>query len=138
MWHKFLRAHAHLRDTLEAELEAERGIQISWYEVLLYLAWSGDGRMRLQELAGHVLYSRSGLTRLVDRMEKAGLVERVPCPDDRRGTFAAITPEGRRVFRRAAPVHMRGIEQHFLGHLSADDISALGSILDRLLEPSGR
>src|SRR5712691_5660891 len=93
-------------------------VSTRWYEVLLHLNRSPEGRMRMQDLADLALQSRSGLTRVVDRMEAAGLVSREVCPSDRRGILAVITPEGRRSFRRAALLHVRGIERHFGRHLS--------------------
>src|SRR5437763_1054664 len=81
-WRAFLTAHAVLTERLEAELQAERGLQLTWYDVLFQLSLTSGGERRMQELAGAVLLSKSGLTRLVARMEQAGLVERRACPTD--------------------------------------------------------
>ena len=85
-------------------------------------------------LATQVLYSRSGLTRLVDRMVTAGLVEREPCEEDKRGTWAVLTPPGLRAFRRAAPTHVRGIDEHFVSKLSDEEIAIISSAMRRLAD----
>jgi DNA-binding MarR family transcriptional regulator len=134
LWEHLMRAHAGIVERLEAEMEAFSGLSLRWYEVLLHLTRAPEGRMRMQDLADLALQSKSGLTRVVDRMEAAGLVSREVCPSDRRGILAVITPEGRKRFRRTAPLHVRGIERHFGRHLSGSDPEALRSLLDRLLE----
>ena len=131
---RFLRAHQQVSDDLNRNLLDERRLSLSWYDVLLQLSESEDGRLRLQDLAERVLYSRSGLTRLIDRMEKAGFVSREPCPDDRRGTYAVLTPEGKRTLRRAAPAHLRAIEQYFFSKLSDAEIAVLGTAMGKVLE----
>src|SRR5215510_8622109 len=94
VWREFLEAHAQVVGALEAELDAERDLPLAWYDVLVALSEAPEHRLRMQDLADRVLFSRSGLTRLVDRMVAAGYVERVRCDDDRRGTFAALTTAG--------------------------------------------
>jgi DNA-binding MarR family transcriptional regulator len=91
----------------------------------------------MQELAGAVVLSRSGLTRLVDSLEKASFVERTECPSDRRGTFAAITPAGRAALAEAQPVHGRGIAEHFAAHVTPDELAVLGPVFKRLLAAQG-
>ena len=110
-----------------------RGLPLSWYEVLLWLNQAPDGRMRMGELAGSLLLTPSGVTRLVDRMEADGLVQRQQCPSDRRGWNAVITPAGRARLRSAAPVHMRGIERHFGRHLSDQEADLIADVLGRVL-----
>ena len=100
--------------------------------MLVNLAAATDGRLRMRDLADEVMLSRSGLTRLVDRMAAAGLVSRRPDPDDRRGTLACLTNEGTQTLRRAAPVHLRGIEEHFARHLSEREVEVLRSALQRV------
>jgi DNA-binding MarR family transcriptional regulator len=134
LWERLIRAHAGIVERLEEEMQAENGLSLRWYEVLLHLSRAPEGRMRMQDLAEMALQSKSGLTRVVDRMEAAGLVAREVCPSDRRGILAVITPEGKRRFRRAAALHVRGIERHFGRHLASTDAAALRSLLDRLLE----
>ena len=125
VWRGFLRTHARLVDVLGAELEQACDLPLTWYDVLVNLAHSPDGALRMNELAGAVLLSRSGLTRLVDRMQAAGYVERRACPSDRRGALAVLTPAGRDRLRAASPVHLKGITEHFLDKLDADDLAAL-------------
>ena len=129
-WRAFLRAHAALQGTLGRELAA-RGMPIAFYDVLTQLAETG-GRLRMSELADAVLLSRSGLTRLIDRMERAGFVKRERCADDRRGAFAAITPAGRRALRRTGPVHARGVSEHFARHLTREEANTLTGALERV------
>jgi DNA-binding MarR family transcriptional regulator len=131
-WRALLEAHAAITDLLERELEQERGLPLSKFEVLLKLAEAPEGRMRMLELAQSVLLSKSGLSRLVDRMEAAGLVRRERCPSDRRGAYAVLTDEGRRVLRRAAPVHLRGIQEHFAGKLDDHEVRVLADALGRV------
>lgn len=133
VWQAFLKAHSALAATLDRELEAEQGMPLGWYGALLNLSQAPGGRMRMQELAGLVMLSCSGLTRLSDRMEAAGLVRREACPEDRRGTFVVITPKGRRSFNRAAAVHLRGIQEHFARHLSDQEAAALASALCKIV-----
>ncbi len=132
VWRSFLKSHAGLAATLARELEEERGLPLAWYGVLLSLSEALEGRMRLQELAGAVFLSFSGLTRLLDRIEAAGLVTRQPCPEDRRGLYAEITPAGRRAFRRAAAVHLRGIQEHFARHITDEEAAVLESALGKV------
>jgi DNA-binding MarR family transcriptional regulator len=133
-WKGFLRAHAALVATLEDELQRERGLSLTDYEVLLFLSRAPEGAMRMQELAHSVLLSKSGVTRLVDRLERKGFVMRGACPGDRRGTMAVITPEGRREFEAAAPVHLSGVERHFAAHLEDDEVEVLRAALTRLID----
>jgi DNA-binding MarR family transcriptional regulator len=132
-WRLFLQAHKELTDVLAAELEAARDLPLSWYDVLIQLSHEPRGRMRMQDLARRILLSKSGLTRLFDRMQEAGLVERQSCPEDRRGTHAALTPAGRRTLQRAMPVHRRGIGQHFSSHLTEAETAALSSAFEKML-----
>ena len=132
-WRAFLDTHATVIGVLERELDEELGLPIGWYDVLTNLNDEPEGRIRMQDLAESVMLSRSGLTRLVDRMEQGGLVTREMCPIDRRGTYAVITPEGIAALQRAAPTHIRGVQQHFLQHLDAADLRALRRVLEKVL-----
>jgi DNA-binding MarR family transcriptional regulator len=131
-WRGMLRAHAELTRTLDAELVREHDLPLSSYEVLLYLADSGEGRMRMSELADSVLLSRSGLARLVDRLERQGLLRRERCESDARGFFAEITPEGRRAFDAARTTHLEGVRKLFLSRFSRDELRALGRLWQKL------
>jgi DNA-binding MarR family transcriptional regulator len=133
VWRTFLEAHARIVDQLEHELSDERELSLAWYDVLFQLSEAG-GRLRMQELAARLLIPRSSLTRQIDRMEAGGLVEREPSDEDGRGTVAALTSEGRSTLRRAAPVHLRGIEAHFASKLDGRDVAALKRALAKLTE----
>ena len=133
-WRAFIEAHARLTNTLEGELRGQAGMPLQWYDVLVQLSETQDGRRRMQELARRVLFSRSGLSRLIDRMQAAGLVTREGDPRDGRGTYACLTGEGRMALRRAAPVHLRGIETHFLDHLDDRDCETMTSAFQRMLD----
>jgi len=132
-----LRAHAALAKALDAHLEATHGLQLSSYEVLMYLADAEDERMRMCDLASSILLSRSGLTRLVDRLQREGLLERVACDDDARGAFAKLTPAGREKLRAARATHLDGVRAMFLDLFSAEELEALGGAWDRVLERTG-
>lgn len=131
VWRSFLTAHHSITRELERELRLERSLPLNWYEVLLVLQ-EAKGRLRMHELAERMVVNKSSLTRLIDRMEQEGLVARESCPDDGRGWFAVITPDGRDLLRRAAPTHLRGIQEHFARHLSDADVAALARALAKL------
>lgn len=132
-WREFLRSHAVVTAALSRELEEAHGLPLAQYDVLVQLDEAPRGRLRMQELASRVLFSRSGLTRLVDRMVGEGLVERERCEDDRRGTNAVLTSAGRKRLRDASGVHLRGIREHFSRHLSAADVRGLRAGLGNVL-----
>ena len=131
-WRGLLRVHSHMTKALDAQLIAEHGISLSSYEVLLFLADAPDGRLRMSELADGVLLSRSGLTRLVDRMERDGLLRRERCEDDARGFNALITAEGRDLFRSARRTHLDGVRELFLSRLSADELRTLARLWEKV------
>ena len=131
-WRGLLRVHAGMTKSLDAELMREHRLPLSSYEVLLYLADSPEGRLRMSELADSVLLSRSGLTRLVDRMERDGLLRRQRCEEDQRGWFAEITDEGRELFERARVTHLDGVRQRFLNHLTSDEQRTLAALWEKL------
>jgi DNA-binding MarR family transcriptional regulator len=132
VWRSFLRAHATVTRALEAELMAERKLPLGWYDVLVQLVEVPSRRLRMTELAGRVLLSRSGVTRLVDRMVKAGLVRRTPCEDDLRGMYAEMTDEGFQALRSASPVHLRGIAAHMTSLLEPAELAALGAAMEKI------
>jgi DNA-binding MarR family transcriptional regulator len=131
-WRGFLRAHADVVRGLDDELQAEHGLPLTSYEVLLYLVEAPARRLRMSELASSLLLSQSGVTRLVDRLERGGLVRRERCDSDGRGFFAVLTPAGLARFRAARPTHLAGIRSRFLDRLSDDDQRALRSAWERL------
>jgi DNA-binding MarR family transcriptional regulator len=131
-WRGMLRAHSELVRELDAELAREHDMPLSSYEVLLFLNDSAEGRMRMSELADSVLLSRSGLTRLVDRLERQGLLRRERCESDARGFFAEITPEGRDAFGAARRTHLDGVRRLFLSRFSRDELRTLGGLWQKL------
>jgi DNA-binding MarR family transcriptional regulator len=133
VWRRFLEAHALVVGALEVELDEARGLPLAWYDVLVSLQEAPGHRLRMQDLAARVLFSRSGLTRLVDRMVRAGYVGREPCEDDRRGTYAVLLPAGARCLRDASGVHLRGVRDHFTRHLDDADVVALDVALGKVV-----
>jgi DNA-binding MarR family transcriptional regulator len=131
-WRGFLEAYRRVIDVLETELRAETGMPLAWYDVLVHLSEAEHGALRMRRLADAILLSRSGLTRLVDRMEAAGLVERRACAGDARGIEAVLTPAGFQRLRETAPVHLRGVHEHFSGQLDAAEKAVLAAALPRL------
>jgi DNA-binding MarR family transcriptional regulator len=132
-WRGMLRVHATLTKALDAELEASHGLPLSSYEVLLHLDDAEGHRMRMSDLAATVILSRSGLTRLVDRLEREGLIARESCPSDARGSFAALTPAGRRKLAAARATHLAGVRSMFLDHFGDEELELLGAAWERLL-----
>lgn len=135
-WRLFLAAHAAVTRRLESELQDERDLPLSWYDVLVQLHEAG-GRRRMHELADSLLISRSATTRFVERLERAGLVSRCPAPSDRRGTLVELTPHGKATLRAAAPIHLRGIAHHFADVLTREEAGVLGRMLEKLVRAAG-
>ncbi len=136
-WRAFLYAHAAVMRELEAQLVAERGMTLAEYDALVQLAGAPGARLRMSELAERVLLSRSGVTRLVDRLEKQGLVRREHCGSDARGAFAALTPSGVHHLREAMPVHLRGIDRVFGDVIGDDDASAVQRVMAAVAGAAG-
>jgi DNA-binding MarR family transcriptional regulator len=134
VWRTFLRAHAKLIRTLEADLGEAREIPLASYDVLVQLAEAPGHRLRMTELADRVLLSRSGLTRLIDRLERDGLVRREPVVDDARGMFAVLTPAGTDRLRAATQVHLPGVGSHFVRRFNRAELARLGQLLGRLAD----
>lgn len=133
-WSTFLRAHARVTRALERELHDEQRMALADYDVLVQLATSEHRRLRMGELADRLLLSRSGITRLVDRLERDGYVERATCEADRRGQWAQLTERGHARLREATPVHLRGVAEHFLDRIPADQLRDLQGTLARILD----
>lgn len=131
-WRALLGTYIAVRERLSEELETERGMPLTWYELLLRLYHAPDRRLRMQDLASGAFLSKSGLTQAVTAMEEAGLVAREPVPGDRRGAYATITAAGCRAFRRAAPVHLRGLQEHFGAHLTPEEARQIVRGLNRV------
>jgi DNA-binding MarR family transcriptional regulator len=137
-WRGFLRVHAALTKQLDAELSAVHGLPLRSYEVLLHLTDAPEGRMRMSELAETVLLSRSGLTRLVDRLQREGLVCRESCPSDARGSNAIVTGAGHERLRTARATHLEGVRERFLDRFSAAEQRTLAGYWERLAPGAAR
>jgi DNA-binding MarR family transcriptional regulator len=132
-WRAMLTAHARVVAAIEADLAAAGALPLTEYDVLVEL-WEAPGnRLRLSELAAAVLLSRSGVTRLVDRLETAGLLRREPDPADRRGAYAAITRAGRAAMLRAWPTYRDGIDRYFGASLDDGSAGAVAEALERVV-----
>jgi DNA-binding MarR family transcriptional regulator len=131
VWRAFLTAHATITQILERDLEGERELALSWYDVMLCLNEAG-GRLRMAELAERLVINKSSLSRLCDRLEDAKLVRRETVPEDARGVYAVLTSQGRDTLRRAAPTHLRSVYDHFAAHLTDTDVAALQRIFAKL------
>ncbi|MEN3279817.1 MAG: hypothetical protein V7607_957 [Solirubrobacteraceae bacterium] len=127
-WRGFLRTHARLLRHLDRRLTEEQGLPTSSYEVLLRLAEAPSASMRMKDIADSLLLSRSGLSRVVDELERKGFVKRRPCPTDARGTEAVITRSGRGAFRKAQGSHLRSVRAEFLDKLSREQLRQLAEV----------
>jgi DNA-binding MarR family transcriptional regulator len=132
-WRGMLQVHASVTRRLDAQMHAEHGLSVSAYEVLMFLADADGQRLRMAEIADRILLSRSGLTRLVDRLVAQGLVVRNACADDGRGSFAELTVAGGEKLAAARRTHLEGVREFFLGRLTDEDQRALGDAWDRVL-----
>lgn len=132
-WRNFITAHARLIDVINQDLVAAGCVSLHWYDVLVELAEAPEHRLRMADLANKVVLSRSGLTRLVDKLETAGLLKRQSTPNDGRGAFAVLTAEGLAAMREAWPVYARSIQTHFAQYLSDDEANIYRNSLDRML-----
>ncbi len=132
-WRTFITLHATVVELIDRTLVAEGQLPLHWYDVLIELAEAPQRRLRLHELARSVVLSRSGLTRLVDRIEAAGLLRREPDPADRRGSFAVLTAEGQAALRATWPVYAGAIQKHFAQHLSDDEVRIITEAFGRAL-----
>jgi DNA-binding MarR family transcriptional regulator len=131
-WRGLLRVHSALVKAFDAELLAEYDLPLTSYEVLINLQAAPGHRRRMAELADGVLLSRSGMTRLVDRLERDGLLERDACVSDGRGTFAVLTPKGEELLSRARRTHLDGVRDRFLQHFSEDELEQLARMWNRV------
>jgi DNA-binding MarR family transcriptional regulator len=132
IWAGFLQTHATLARELEADLRAAHGLPLTDFEILLWLVNGPCERMRMAALADAVLLSPSGLSRAVERLETRGLVQRIPCTEDRRGSYAALTESGIDLVCVAGATHAAGIRRHFLDQLTPAETRLLAAIWVRL------
>src|SRR4051812_12937065 len=135
-WRGFLRTYSTLVRDLDDELTRRHGLPISSYDVLVQLDEAPDGRLRMSALADAVLLSRSGLSRLVTRLEGQGLIERLECGTDARGSFAAITDKGRQRLNEARVTHRAGVRARFFDHLGERELRQLAKVWSRVLDES--
>ena len=131
-WRGLLRAHACLARRLDAELERAHGLPMTSYEVLQHLGDASAGRMRMCDLAERAQLSRSGLTRLVDRLQREELLERCSCEYDARGSYACLTETGRERLTEARGTHLAVIREHFLARFSEQELSLLADMWERI------
>jgi len=132
-WRGLLRVHTALVRELDAELDAAHGLPLTSYDVLIYLRSAPGKRLRMAELADSVLLSRSGVTRLVDRLVREGLIVRDTCESDGRGSFAVLTEKGEELLARARPTHLAGVRERFLSHFGEDELETLRRFWERVL-----
>jgi DNA-binding MarR family transcriptional regulator len=131
-WRAFITTHAHLIERIDRALTAGQQLPLRWYDVLIELYQASGQGLRMHELADRVVLSRSGLTRLVDNLEAAGLLARHACQTDRRGTYITVTDRGKGALRKAWPVYAKGIADHFARHLSEAEARTLADALTRV------
>jgi DNA-binding MarR family transcriptional regulator len=133
LWRLFLTAQVKLRDRIESKLDQAGLPSLEWYDVLYTLKEAPEQRLRLSELAEKVLLTRSNLTRLVDRLENAGLLQRVSCPSDRRGTFAVLTESGFAMQEQMWSIYAEGIVEYFASQINDEEVEVLQQVLQRML-----
>jgi DNA-binding MarR family transcriptional regulator len=136
-WRALLRAHACLAKRLDAELEQAHRLPMTSYEVLHHLEGSNRGRMRMCDLAEQAQLSRSGLTRLVDRLEGEGLLERCSCEHDARGSYACLTESGRERLEEARGTHLAVVREHFFSRFSEGELGELADMWERIAPCNG-
>ena len=133
-WEAFVFAHASVIGRIERDLAAAKLTPFAWYDVLAALSEAPDQRLRLHELASEVVLSRSGLTRLLDRIERAGLISREPCSTDRRGSFAVLTRDGQDALNKTWPTYAERIARYFANHLDDEEKRVIATALRRVRE----
>jgi DNA-binding MarR family transcriptional regulator len=136
-WRAFLLAHARVVRRLDEELRAEHDLTIGEYDALLTIAQAPERRIRMRHLADEVILSKSGVTRLIDRLVDDGLVERSACLSDARGAEAVLTDRGMARLRAASKTHLRGIDEHFLTVLDATELSAIERTMSSIAAHAG-
>src|SRR5437588_1292601 len=131
-WRSFLKSHASILRALDAELVAEHGLTTRDYEVLLYLAQAPERKLPMSSLASQTMLTRSGITRLIDGLVGAALIERVACVEDARVSYARLTDAGYEKVRRAGVTHAAGIRRLFLANFNGQEVEQLAELLGRL------
>jgi DNA-binding MarR family transcriptional regulator len=136
-WVSFIRSHAALVRELNAQLVAEHGLTINDYEVLLHLSQAENRSLRRVDLSQQVLLTASGITRLLDGLERAGWVEKARCDSDARVTYAVLTDSGYQKLREAGGFHVEGVRRVFAAHYTEDELASLAALLGRLADGQG-
>ena len=131
-WSRFLKAHSAISRRLERDLATEHGLTLSDYDVLVQVAHAPERRLRPVEIARAVVLTRSGITRLVQGLERAGFVERIDCPDDARGFLVSLTPAGLELVRSARETHLEGVAELFSDRYTDEELETLSALLERL------
>src|SRR6187551_364567 len=137
-WGALLKVHAALVPRLDRELQETHGLPLTWYDVLLELNAVPERRLTMGQLGSVASVSRTRVSRVVDELHRAGLVAREPNPDDGRSAFAALTPQGRAMLRKAAPTYVAGVQREFADHLTAREAEVLTGALRKVLAAGGR
>ena len=132
VWRAWLESHARLQSRLARRLATESGLSLPDYEVLVLLSEEPEGRLRMAAVAERLQWDRSRLSHHIRRMETRGLVARTECPEDGRGSFVGVTPDGRRAIEEAAPGHVRAVREYFLDPIGSDGLEALAGTLPKL------
>jgi DNA-binding MarR family transcriptional regulator len=136
-WRAFLQAHARITRRLDEELRAEHDLSLAEYDALLTIADAPGRRIRMRQLADRVILSKSGVTRLIDRLVLDGLVQRDACLSDARGAEAVLTTAGLDRLRRASRTHLRGIDEHFIGVVDEADLPVIQRSMRAVAERAG-
>ncbi|MUL44346.1 MarR family transcriptional regulator [Mycobacterium sp. CBMA293] len=132
-WRTWLRAHALLVRDLDAELRSTHGLTLLTYDALVQLSEAPGRRLRMKDLADALVYSTSGLTRIVDNLEREGYARRDTDPDNRRTIFVSLTDHGFRALTTAWPTHARGVSRHFVDHASATQARTMATVFQRIV-----
>jgi len=133
LWRRWLRVNALLPAALHRALQADSGLSLQDFDVLVQLTESPEARVRVNDLARALHWERSRVSHHITRMERRGLVKREECADDGRGAFVVLTPQGRTSIQQAAPGHVQEVRRLIFDQLSGDEIDVLGGVLDRIL-----
>jgi DNA-binding MarR family transcriptional regulator len=136
-WRAFLYAYSRVVPTLDRELGSAQGLSLNQFEVLTWLRRAGERGLRMSDLASRIVLSPSGVTRAVDQLERKGLVERCVFEGDKRGYLATLTAEGRTLLRKATNVHLHGVREHFLKHLTRTELERFATSLEAVLTGEG-
>jgi DNA-binding MarR family transcriptional regulator len=131
-WSRLIRAQQNALGGVETALKKEGFPPLVWYDVLLELERAPGGSLRHKDIEREMLLQRYHVSRVVERMEREGLLERQACPDDARGAVAVITEKGKALRRRMWPVYAAAVDRHFARHFTSREIEQLGNLLSRL------